>query len=67
MNVCQMPEAPSGLRGPDTDFVRQSVDGLWGWSGDLVVGEDDDLCTSRPAILVGPKRCELYHIRVEIY
>jgi len=59
--------APSGLRSPGTDFVRESVDGLWGRSGDLIVGGCDNLRASRSAILVGPKWCKLYRIRVKIH
>ena len=33
----QMLGVSNGLRRPGTDFVRESVDGLGGWSGDLVV------------------------------
>lgn len=46
MEVGQMSGAMRGLRRLDTDFVGKSVDGLWGWAGDLVVKGCDDLCGS---------------------
>ena len=40
--VCQMPDNAGLLRKPGTDLVCESVDGLWGWSRDLVIGECDN-------------------------
>ena len=35
--------AASGLQRLEADLVRKPVNGLWGWSGDLVVGGRDEL------------------------
>ena len=67
MKVYQIPDTLSALRILGTDLVRESVNGLWGWSGDLIFRGRDDLGATRSAILLGPERCELYHIRVEIH
>ena len=63
----QTQDTLSALRRSGTDFVRESVDGLWGGSGNPIVGGCDDLCASRSAILIGAKRSELYRIRVEVH
>jgi len=60
-----MPDAVGVLLGSGTDFVRKSVYRLWGRSGDPATRGCDDFSASRLA--VGPKRRELYHIRVEIH
>ena len=57
----------SALRRPDTNLVREPVDGLWGWPGDLVVRGRDDFCATRSAILFGSKRSELYRVGVEVH
>jgi len=62
-----MPDAVGVLRRLGTNFVREPVNGLWGRSGDLIIRGRDDFCASRPAVLFRPKRCEVYHIRVEIH
>ena len=67
VNVRQMLDLLGRLRGLGIDFIRKSVDGPWGRPGDLVIGECGYLCASRTAILVGPKRCELYRVCVEIH
>ena len=55
------------LRRPGTDFVREPVDGLRGWSGDLVVRGRDDFCVMRSAVLFRSKWCELYRVGVEVH
>jgi len=67
VEVGQIPDGPRRLRILGTNFVGESVDGLWGRSGDVVVRRCEDLCPSRPAIFVGPKRRELYRTRVKIH
>jgi len=67
MEVGQMPDGPRRLRRLGTNFVGESVDGLWGWTGDIVFRRLDDLCAPRPAILIGPKRGKLYRTRVKIH
>ena len=62
-----MPDTVSVLQKPGTDFVRESVDGLWGWSRDLVIRGRGDLFATRSTILFGPKSCELYRVGVEIH
>jgi len=62
-----MPDAVGISRRPGTNFVRESVYGLWGRSGDLVIRGCDDFSASQSAVLFGPKRRELDHIRVEIH
>jgi len=62
-----MPDAPSTSWRTDTDFIRESVNGLWGRPRDIVIRGCDNFCTARSAILFGSKRCELNRIRVEIH
>jgi len=58
---------PSALQRPGTDLVRESVNRLWRWPGDLVFRDRDNSCATRSAILLRPERRKLYHIRVEIH
>ena len=46
---------------------REPVGRLWGWPGDLVARQHDDLYASRPAILLRPKWCGFYHVRVKVH
>ena len=65
--VNQLLDGTSRPEEPGTDLVRKPVDGLWRRSGDFEIRERGNFCASRPAIFSGPKRCELYHARVEIH
>ena len=60
-------DTPGRLEKQDTNFVREPVDGLWGWPRDFMSSWCDDFCASRSAIFSGPKWCEHYHARVEIH
>ena len=62
-----MPDTVGALRKLGTDFVCESVDGLWGRPRDVVIRGCGDFSAPRSAILFGSKRCELYRIRVEIH
>jgi len=65
--VCQIPNTTGPFSRSGTDLVRESVDGLWGWSRDLFIKERSDFFTTRFAIFFGSKRCELYRFGVEIH
>lgn len=60
-------QPPRKLKRSHADLVGKSVDRFWGRPGDVVVGGRDDLCAPGPAVLGGPKRCKLHHVRVEIH
>jgi hypothetical protein len=67
VKVRQISDALSTFRGMSTNFVRKSVNGLWGRSGGFIIRESEEFSAPRSVILPGAKLCELNRIRVEIY
>ena len=65
--LCQMPGVSSTLRWVGTGLIRESVYGLWRWSGDLAFRGAADFCSSGSAILLRSKWRKLYPVGVEVH
>ena len=65
--LCQAIDISNRYRRIGAGLIRESIDGLWRRSGNLVFRWVDDFCASRSAVLFRPKRRELYRTRVQIH